>query len=61
MIGHFLSTNLESKNTDSLRRSERIRGWWRWSSSSATWLENQVARLGLAGGLYSSTTDGVKC
>lgn len=42
-IGHFLSTNLESENTDSLRRSTRIRGWW----SSAAWLENQVVRLGV--------------
>lgn len=42
-IGHFLSTNLESENTDSLGRSTRIRGWW----SSAAWLENQVVRLGV--------------
>lgn len=56
-IGHLLSTKLESENTDSLRRSERIRGWW----SGAARLENLVLRVGLAGGLYLSTTDGVKC
>ncbi len=53
----FYSPTWSLKNTDSLRRTKRIRGWW----SSTAWFENQVVRLGLAGGLYLSTTDGVKC